>query len=118
MYEKIDFVPIFAVPEPSEEPENGENEDEGGQKGKGSILKLTKAERRAKLKKEKKEAKKQCKELSSQPEVVQETPQTAVLVLTPRSISVHLRKKLKSQKSLTEFQRGQLLEGRCSWWWH
>lgn len=66
--------------EPLGEPENGGNEAGDGGKGKGSILVLTKAERRAKLKKEKKEAKKQGKELSSRPQVVQETPQTAVLV--------------------------------------
>ncbi|KAK4774563.1 hypothetical protein SAY86_009498 [Trapa natans] len=65
------------LPQPLDETENGENEDEGGQKG--SIAKLTKAERRAKLKKEKKEAKKQGKELSSVLEVLEEAPQAAVL---------------------------------------
>ena len=46
-----------------------------------SIVKLTKAERRAKLKKSKKEAKKQGKELSKT-EDVEQTPQAAVLVFT------------------------------------
>lgn len=45
-----------------------------------SIVKLTKVERRAKLKKQKKEAKKQGKELDKAEEV-QQTPQAAVLVL-------------------------------------
>lgn len=74
----------WAVPKTSGIFENGEIEDEDGGVGKDgvdkSIIKLTKAERRAKLKKGKKDAKKQGKDLS-QTEQVQQTPQAAILVL-------------------------------------
>ncbi|GKV29310.1 hypothetical protein SLEP1_g38247 [Rubroshorea leprosula] len=59
------------------EAENDEKDDDVGSADK-SIIKLTKAERRAKLKKIKKEAKKQGKELAK-PEEVQQTKQEAVL---------------------------------------
>ncbi|XP_031373761.1 nucleolar complex protein 3 homolog [Punica granatum] len=62
----------------SDEAENAGNEDGGSEAGKGSVGKLTKAERRAKLKKLKKEAKKQGKE-SPQPQAAQDTPQAVVL---------------------------------------
>lgn len=57
--------------------EETEGEDNEGNVDKG-LLKLSKAERRAKLKKMKKEAKKQGKEVTSTE--VQQTPQAAVLV--------------------------------------
>lgn len=56
-------------------------EDEKGDSVDKGIVKLTKVERRAKLKKQKKEAKKQGKELDKAEEV-QQTPQAAVLVLS------------------------------------
>lgn len=59
-----------------DENEAGEDEKDGG--GDKGIVKLTKAERRAKLKKSKKEAKKQGKELSK-PEEAEQAPQAAVL---------------------------------------
>lgn len=61
-----------------DENEVGEGEKDGG--GNEGIIKLTKAERRAKLKKSKKEAKKEGKKLSK-PEEAEEAPQVAVLVL-------------------------------------
>lgn len=73
------------VPKKSKASENDlegtgqDGEDDPADKG---IVKLTKAERRAKLKKLKKEAKKQGKD-SATPEVeVEPTPQAAVLVLS------------------------------------
>jgi nucleolar complex protein 3 len=70
-----------AVPKTSTLSENAEeddNKDGGSDKG---IVKVTKAERRAKLKKQKRESKKQGKELD-EAEEVQQTPQAAVLVLS------------------------------------
>lgn len=77
------------APKNSKPPENDleepgqDDEDDAADKG---IVKLTKAERRAKLKKLKKEAKKHGKD-SATPEVevqveVEPTPQAAVLVLS------------------------------------
>ncbi|KDO61618.1 hypothetical protein CISIN_1g003141mg [Citrus sinensis] len=59
-----------------DENEVGEGEKDGG--GNEGIIKLTKAERRAKLKKSKKEAKKEGKKLSK-PEEAEQAPQVAVL---------------------------------------
>ena len=59
-----------------EEGETGEDDEEGMVDK--SVIKLTKVERRAKLKKIKKEAKKQGKELAKTE--VEQTPQAAVLV--------------------------------------
>lgn len=80
-----------AVSKTTEKSENGrdtddEKDDSGADKG---ILRLTKAERRAKLKKSKKEAKKQGKELEKTEEV-QETPQASVLVLSDWSCHAFL----------------------------
>ncbi|KAJ9139611.1 hypothetical protein P3X46_030329 [Hevea brasiliensis] len=83
----------------SEKSENGRDaDDEKGDSGadKG-IVRLTKAERRAKLKKSKKEAKKQGKELGKTEEV-QETPQAAVLAKVKEDLTaeeVFENKKLK-----------------------
>ena len=67
---------------PKKHSENILNEGETGEddntEDKG-IIKLTKAERRAKLKKSKKDAKKQGKEVAKTE--VEQTPQAAVLVL-------------------------------------
>ncbi|KAI4323214.1 hypothetical protein L6164_022838 [Bauhinia variegata] len=60
---------------PSEEETGGDDEDASADKG---LVKVTKAERRLKLKKLKKEAKKQGKEVA-QTEVQQQNPQAAVL---------------------------------------
>lgn len=73
-----------AAPKTPKESENAPNEgdDVGADVHSGgdmSLVKLTKPERRAKLKKSKKEAKKQTKELAK-PEEVQQTPQAEVLV--------------------------------------
>lgn len=59
--------------------DGGEEEDGGGDKG---IVRLTKTERRAKLKKSKKEAKKLGKQVENT-EQVEATPQAAVLVFPP-----------------------------------
>lgn len=66
-----------AATKASKASENDPTEEEASGAADKSIVKLTKAERRAKLKKSKKEAKKQGKE--AEPEVEQ-TPQEAVLV--------------------------------------
>lgn len=64
--------------------ENGKDENEADDEKDGGadkgIVKMTKAERRTKLKKSKKEAKKQGKDLSK-PEEAEQAPQAAVLVL-------------------------------------
>lgn len=64
---------------------NASKQSEGAGEGEGDtqetdkgLVKLTKAEKRAKLKKSKKEAKKQAKELP--PDEVKDNPQRAVLV--------------------------------------
>lgn len=60
-----------------EENKDGEEEEDGGaDKG---LVKLTKAEKRAKLKKSRKESKKLGKEVA-EPEPVEAAPQAAVLV--------------------------------------
>lgn len=78
----------FAV---SKSSNNGFNEDETGgvsdDKGADqSVVKLTKAERRAKLKKSKKEAKKQVKEVVPKTEDVEQLPRAEVLVLALSSL--------------------------------
>lgn len=69
------------TPQQSENALNGEDvgdkEADGGDK---SFLRLTKAEKRAKLKRTRKEEKKQAKEVAKV-EGVQQTPQAEVLVL-------------------------------------
>lgn len=62
--------------------ENGPSEEEIAEDGNADkgLVKLTKAEKRAKLKKMRKEGKKQGKEVAK--EEVKETPQAAVLVLS------------------------------------
>jgi nucleolar complex protein 3 len=65
--------------------DGGEEEDGGGDKG---IVRLTKTERRAKLKKSKKEAKKLGKQVENTEQV---TPQAAVLVSPPPlSLSLYI----------------------------
>jgi hypothetical protein len=66
--------------------DGGEEEDGGGDKG---IVRLTKTERRAKLKKSKKEAKKLGKQVENT-EQVEATPQAAVLVFPPPPVSLSL----------------------------
>lgn len=71
------------VPKASKLSENNlseEGEAGGDDKQAAGVIKLTKVERRAKLKKNKKEAKKQGKELITTE--VEQTPQAAVLVLS------------------------------------
>ena len=64
---------------------DGEEEDGGGDKG---IVRLTKTERRAKMKKSKKEAKKLGKQVENT-EQVEATPQAAVLVFPlPLSLTI------------------------------
>nr|GEW56984.1 nucleolar complex protein 3 homolog [Tanacetum cinerariifolium] len=64
----------------------GENEDEGRDNG---IVKLTKAEKRAKIKKQRKEAKKQGKEVTGgEEEEVQQISQAEVLAEVERDLSV------------------------------
>ncbi|XP_021888951.1 LOW QUALITY PROTEIN: nucleolar complex protein 3 homolog, partial [Carica papaya] len=81
--------------------ENGEIEDEDGGVGKDgvdkSIIKLTKAERRAKLKKGKKDAKKQGKDLS-QTEQVQQTPQAAILAEVKEDLTAEEALESKKRK--------------------
>jgi hypothetical protein len=69
----------YAVPKTSTL--SGLGEEETGEDNKDGLVKLTKVERRAKLKKQKREAKKQGKELDNEEEV-QQAPQAAVLVLS------------------------------------
>ncbi|XP_010531985.1 PREDICTED: nucleolar complex protein 3 homolog [Tarenaya hassleriana] len=63
--------------------EDGDGKDKDNAEKDGdedvSLIKLNKAERRAKLKKSKKEAKKHGKDLAEEAEAVEETPQAAVL---------------------------------------
>jgi hypothetical protein len=66
--------------------DGGEEEDGGGDKG---IVRLTKTERRAKLKKSKKEAKKLGKQVENT-EQVEATPQAAVLVSPPPPVSLYI----------------------------
>jgi len=66
--------------------DGGEDADGGGDKG---IVRLTKTERRAKLKKSKKEAKKLGKQVENT-EQVEATPQAAVLVSPPPPVSLSL----------------------------
>ena len=68
---------------PSEEETGGDDKDGNADTG---LVKLTKADRRAKLKKMKKEAKKEGKEEAKTEE--QQTPQAAVLVLTNHILNV------------------------------
>lgn len=71
-------------------PVNGPSEEETGEDGsidKG-LFKLTKAEKRAKLKKIRKEGKKQGKEVAK--EEVEEVPQAAALVLPNLSNNINL----------------------------
>ncbi|CAK7355459.1 unnamed protein product [Dovyalis caffra] len=73
---------------------DGEGEDGGGDKG---IVKLTKAERRAKLKKSKKEAKKLGKEVAKA-EDVKETPQAAVLAEVKEDLTAEATFETKKHK--------------------
>ncbi|XP_010056555.2 nucleolar complex protein 3 homolog [Eucalyptus grandis] len=68
------YRPLSKASKPTED--GGEGEEHAQETDKG-LVKLNKAERRAKLKKSKKEAKKQAKELP--PDEVKDNPQTAVL---------------------------------------
>lgn len=81
------------------ESENGPNEKETGEDGNADkgLLKLTKAERRAKLKKLKKEGKKQGTEMTKAE--VQETPQAAVLVLSNQTINFPMECFIKKNKN-------------------
>lgn len=76
----LNAVQICVVPKTTtaeDGTEVGEDDEDGGaDKG---IFKLTKAERRSKLKRSKKEAKKKGQELAT-PEEVRQPPQAAVLV--------------------------------------
>ncbi|KAK7257069.1 hypothetical protein RIF29_30772 [Crotalaria pallida] len=85
--DRVDALPIktldgklhYRTATKKEEPENGPGEEETGEDGDADkgLFKLTKAEKRAKLKKLRKEEKKQGKDVAKVE--VQETPQAAVL---------------------------------------
>ncbi|KAE8009055.1 hypothetical protein FH972_005512 [Carpinus fangiana] len=78
----------------SENVEEDDDKDGGADKG---IVKVTKAERRAKLKKQKRESKKQGKELD-EAEEVQQTPQAAVLAEVKEDLTAEEAFKSKMQK--------------------
>ncbi|KAF7824419.1 nucleolar complex protein 3-like protein [Senna tora] len=87
-----------------EEETGGDDEDANANKG---LIKLSKAERRAKLKKVKKEAKKQGKEVASTE--VQQTPQAAVLAEVKEDLSAEEAFENKKFK-LAEFGNALLVD--------
>lgn len=83
-YRTASKAPKESASAQNEDEATGENEDDAEDKG---VLKLTKAERRAKLKRLKKEAKKQMKE-GLEVEEVHQTPQVAVLAEVQKDLTV------------------------------
>ncbi|KAK9275353.1 hypothetical protein L1049_022617 [Liquidambar formosana] len=82
-YRTASKMPKVSENAPTEGEGTGDDEDGGADKG---IMKLTKAERRAKLKKSKKEAKMQVKE-PAKTEEVQQTPQEEVLAEVKKDLT-------------------------------
>lgn len=76
---------------------SGLGEEETGEDNKDGLVKLTKVERRAKLKKQKREAKKQGKELDNEEEV-QQAPQAAVLAEVKEDLTAEEAFESKKQK--------------------